>query len=131
DPMPDNIELFMTWNQARELVANGISCQAHTVTHPILSRIDAAEIRWQLMQSRFDIERETGQPGIAFAYPNGTPADYNAASVSAIKEAGFRLSFTYTQGAIQVDHVQKCNLEIPRIHIGFRDTLEIYALKIT
>jgi peptidoglycan/xylan/chitin deacetylase (PgdA/CDA1 family) len=130
EPIPDDIALFMSWDQARKLSENGVQCQGHTVTHPILSRIDHGEVRWQLMQSRFDIERETGQPVTAFAYPNGRPGDYNDTAVGALQEAGYNMAFTYTQGALNADDVRQCHLRIPRLHIGYRDSLEIFAMKV-
>src|SRR5258706_6420036 len=74
--------LFITWDQARELIRNGIACQPHTVDHPILRRIAPEEGLYQLCESCTRIESETRQAATAFAYPNGTTADFNDSTVA-------------------------------------------------
>src|SRR5205814_1803382 len=48
----------------------GIEIGAHTMRHPILSHASAAEQHAEIAQSRAALERWTGAPVRAFAYPN-------------------------------------------------------------
>ncbi len=73
----------------------GIEIGGHTVRHPILARATAADQRWEITQNLRDIEQWTGRPARAFAYPNGRPRlDYNADTVTILREAGVDMAFT-------------------------------------
>jgi peptidoglycan/xylan/chitin deacetylase (PgdA/CDA1 family) len=73
----------------------GIEIGAHTARHPILSCASRAEQFMEVEESRASLERWTGRPIRAFAYPNGRPGvDYNAATTSILGELGFDFSFT-------------------------------------
>jgi len=74
---------------------DGIEIGAHTARHPILSGASPAEQFAEIEESRSAIERWTGRPVRAFAYPNGRPdLDYNEATTSILDQLGFDFSFT-------------------------------------
>ena len=127
---PDYVQpLFVSWDQVRELVANGIACQPHTVTHPIFSQIEYAEMYRQLTESRCRIEAETGQMATTFAYPNGLPGDYTAMSLRALREAGFSVAFTHRPGPLYTSEVRQHPLEIARVPVDYGDTFEMFVMK--
>lgn len=128
-PSPDS-SLFMSWDQARELVANGHACQPHSINHPILTRIPPEEMRWQLEASRKRIISETGQDVVALAYPNGQTSDYNQATQEALQELGYSMAFTMSQGPILAQKASRKPFEIPRISGQRRDTLASFILKV-
>lgn len=123
------LPLFVSWDQVRELTANGVACQPHTLTHPIMTRIDPNEQKWQLTESRARIEAETGQAAIAFAYPNGSRHDYNAETMAALRETGYQMAFTLSPGPARLADVRAKPLEIRRVFLGYRDSFEIAVLK--
>jgi peptidoglycan/xylan/chitin deacetylase (PgdA/CDA1 family) len=129
--MSDQGPQFVSWDQVRKLSSSGISCQPHTVTHPILSRIPIGQIYWEIRQSSEDVERETGIKPIAFAYPNGHDADFNHETIDAVAENKFCMAFTSHSGTIHKDQISQCRYTLPRIHIGYRDTFEIFVMKLT
>src|SRR2546423_9728849 len=43
---------MMNWDQAREMPRAGISFEAHTMTHPVLSRLDPASLNSELAESK-------------------------------------------------------------------------------
>lgn len=59
---------------------------AHSVTHPMLSARTTAEQRFEIRQSKADLEKILGRPVRRFAYPFG---EYNAETVALVEEAGF------------------------------------------
>lgn len=69
----------------------------------------AAQARWEITQSKDDIESRLGKEASYFAYPNGS---YTNEVARIVKEAGFRAAFA-------VDHKwasHKCDLyRIPRV----------------
>ena len=77
-PVPAEFEAC-TWDELREMAANGIEIGAHTVTHPILSRM--ADPAWEILESKKRIEEELQRPVPHFAYPNGLRRDFGADAV--------------------------------------------------
>jgi peptidoglycan/xylan/chitin deacetylase (PgdA/CDA1 family) len=139
DALPDVLEvappageppLFVSWEQVRELGAHGIACQPHTVTHPILTRISLDDARVELAESRARIADETGQAIMAFAYPNGTPADYDATMLQVLRELDIPLAFTLTPGPVRLKLVQRHPLQIARVFLSYKDTFAAFVMKV-
>ncbi len=64
---------------------------AHTVDHPILSRLDEGAARRQIVQGKADVEAIIGEEVRLFAYPNGKAGeDYLPRDVDLVRNAGFR-----------------------------------------
>jgi len=94
----DTEPLMMTWDMVRAMQAEGIAFGAHTVTHPVLSQLDAEETRREILGSRETLEAALGEPIPWFAYPHGTRDDFNEQTVSALRDCGFRLAVTTEKG---------------------------------
>jgi peptidoglycan/xylan/chitin deacetylase (PgdA/CDA1 family) len=86
--------LMLSWEDVHALVGLGWRIGAHTVNHPILSRVSRRRARDEIEGSRAMIESACGQPPTAFAYPNGTPADYTSAVTDLVRQAGFACAVT-------------------------------------
>jgi peptidoglycan/xylan/chitin deacetylase (PgdA/CDA1 family) len=81
----------MTWEMLEEMRRAGVTIASHSRTHPLLSREDADTVREEIAGSRRDIRRRLGVDVRHFAYPNGW---FNAATVEAVAEAGYRCAYT-------------------------------------
>jgi peptidoglycan/xylan/chitin deacetylase (PgdA/CDA1 family) len=127
---PHDPDLFMAWDQVRELVTNGIACQPHTVSHPIMTRIDVPDRRREITQSCEQIRQETGQTITAFAYPNGLSGDYDVATMQILRDEGITMAFTLSPGPMRAVEVRRHPLEIQRVYLGGRDSFEMFALKV-
>ena len=66
-----------------------IDIGAHTITHPVLSSLSATEQDTEIRGSKARLEEILGGPITNFAYPYGLPSDYAAATIAAVKQAGF------------------------------------------
>ena len=109
--LPSN--LMMTDDQVRKLAAAGVEIGAHTMTHPILTRIDADTARREITESKRRLEEILGMPVRSFAYPNGRPGqDYDGTHVKIAKEAGFDLAVSTAWGAATSG---SDNFQIPRV----------------
>lgn len=64
------------WSQVREMTAGGMLMGAHTVSHPILSRLSGDRAAAEIAGSGRRLEEELGAWPRWFAYPQGGPADY-------------------------------------------------------
>ena len=95
--LPDN--LMMSAAQVRELADAGMEVGAHTVTHPILTRIDGSLARDEIARSRDEVAAMTGRPVRVFAYPNGRPGtDYDRTHVDIVRELGFEAAVSTARG---------------------------------
>jgi peptidoglycan/xylan/chitin deacetylase (PgdA/CDA1 family) len=105
-------DMMMTSVQLRGLVAAGMTIGAHTQTHPILTRLDAAAARREIADGRDALAAMTGQPVNLFAYPNGKPdVDYAVSHVRIVRELGFAAAVSTAAGAARGPEVL---LELPR-----------------
>lgn len=89
---------MLTWDEARTMQASGIEFGAHTVTHPILSRIPHEDAVAEIRLSKETIEARLGRPVHLFAFPNGRRRDYTPALVEALPSLGFQGAFTTEWG---------------------------------
>jgi peptidoglycan/xylan/chitin deacetylase (PgdA/CDA1 family) len=81
----------MRWDEVREAARNGMEFGAHTVTHPILSRVSSAdELQHEIGGSRRRLEEELGGAVDHFCYPNGSVRDFTPEAVEIVRAAGFR-----------------------------------------
>ena len=89
--IPENFgrDLITSWDEVKEMNENGIEFGAHTVNHPILTRISLQQVKNEIMQSKKDIEKRINKPITTFCYPNGLPQDFNEDIKNLIKDNGF------------------------------------------
>jgi peptidoglycan/xylan/chitin deacetylase (PgdA/CDA1 family) len=98
--LPDN--LMMSSAQVQALAACGMQIGAHTVSHPVLARLDEVSSRQEMERSKSDLQALTGGPVTLFAYPNGKPGmDFLPRDVELARRAGFRAAVTTAPGAAQ------------------------------
>lgn len=91
--------LAMDWRAARRMVEEGAEMGAHTVNHPILSRLDAHQQEEEIQRSRQRITEEVGHEPETFAVPNGSQRDFDAATLEILQRLGFRASCTTVRGS--------------------------------
>ena len=109
-PLPS--DLMMTSEQVRSLHASSMEIGAHTVTHPILARLDRDRASSEIRESRRRLEAITGKPVTLFAYPNGKPGkDYGREHVDMVKQMGFEAAVSTAWG---VAHAQSDAFQLPR-----------------
>jgi peptidoglycan/xylan/chitin deacetylase (PgdA/CDA1 family) len=92
--------LMMQPEQVRRLRALGMDIGAHTVSHPILTRLDAEQAADEMSVGKRALEQLLDEPVELFAYPNGVPGqDYAAEHVAMAKACGFRAAVSTAWGA--------------------------------
>jgi peptidoglycan/xylan/chitin deacetylase (PgdA/CDA1 family) len=86
--IPDGLgeQLILSWEEVIEMSRNGIDFGAHTVTHPILLNLPTELARWEIAQSKKDVETRIGKRVHFFAYPDG---QFNAQIADMVREVGF------------------------------------------
>ena len=101
DTMLESRELHRscTWDQLGEMIDSGIvEIGSHTVGHPILSHLSPERIKFELENSKKQIERNIGTSCKHFAYPNGKQEDFNTSITSKVKELGYDSAVTTLEG---------------------------------
>lgn len=94
-PVPAPEYSAVDWQEVRLMEAAGIEIGSHTVTHPILTRIDERQLVDELVRSRRRIEDELGHPIGLFCYPNG---DYDRQVRDQVELAGYTAAVTCDMG---------------------------------
>jgi peptidoglycan/xylan/chitin deacetylase (PgdA/CDA1 family) len=98
-----------------------ISIQSHTATHPNLKNIQKYE--YELKESKDKIEKITGKPVIALAYPYG---DANEKVIAETKKY-YKYGLTTTPGPFIESGMKDELYQLPRIYIKYSTTLNEFA----
>lgn len=90
---------IMTWADVRRMEAAGsITFGGHTVNHEIVSRLDQSDLEQEIGGSMRDVAAHAARLTATFAYPNGTPADFDARAAAAVSAAGGVAAVTTIEG---------------------------------
>jgi peptidoglycan/xylan/chitin deacetylase (PgdA/CDA1 family) len=97
--LPERDATMMTPAQVRQLREMGMDIGGHTVTHPILSRLNDADAAAEIADNRAQLAEWVGEPPRTFAYPNGRPGrDYTARDVELVRRSGYAGALTTMRG---------------------------------
>ena len=78
-----------------EMSRHGIEFGSHTVNHKLLHQIPAADIKFELEESKKQVAELVGEPCRVVAYPGG---HFNETAVRAAEAAGYLAAFTTYYG---------------------------------
>lgn len=101
---------FLSWDEAREMKAAGMTIGSHTQSHRILGQIPPEEQRLELARSKHTIEEKIGSPVISIAYPVGIHGSFDATTEQIARELGYRMGFSFYGGVNTPQHMQPTNL---------------------
>jgi peptidoglycan/xylan/chitin deacetylase (PgdA/CDA1 family)/glycosyltransferase involved in cell wall biosynthesis len=110
DPTEPRAEL-MSEAQKQAFVAAGWEIGAHTLTHPRLAGLPAAEAAHELAASKAELERRLGINILSFAYPYG---DLSPETKRLAAEAGFTYAVATDSGGM---HLEDDRMQIFRINM--------------
>jgi peptidoglycan/xylan/chitin deacetylase (PgdA/CDA1 family) len=86
----------LRWDEVRAMRSHGIEFGSHTKTHPILPRIESADVlAEELRHPKRRLEEELQEPVNYFCYPNG---DWDQRIVDGVAAAGYGLAVTTEWG---------------------------------
>ena len=95
---------MMSCDQVRTLHRANMEIGAHTVSHPILSRVPAATAQAEIADGKRQLEDIIDAPVTLFAYPNGKhQSDFDQRHVGIVRELGFIGAVTTERGAAHAD----------------------------
>lgn len=92
-----------------------ITVGSHTISHPFLTRCDAARLERELVGSRQQLESITGQVVDLFAYPTG---DYDRRVAEAVRAAGYRAAFAAVSSGVgmPIYEISRIGVYLPDVY---------------
>ena len=106
-------DLMMRAEQVLAMANAGMQIGAHTVSHPILARLNDTDARREIAQSKSDLEGLLRRPVTLFAYPNGKPVqDYLPRDAALVRDLGFTAAVSTASGAAL--HAEDRLFDLPR-----------------
>ncbi|HTD05636.1 polysaccharide deacetylase family protein [Undibacterium sp.] len=95
-------DLMLTREMVHALAQQGMEVGGHTITHPILTRLDDQRARDEITGCKEQLEIIIGKPVRLFAYPNGKVGmDFDERHVQMAKAAGYSAAFTTAMGSVK------------------------------
>lgn len=112
---------YLTWKQVQDMSRHGMDIEAHSMTHPDLTAVPAAQTWGEIYQSRAILQSRLHRPVDIFAYPYGS---FNALVVQDVQKAGYWAAFTTREGWWQqADQL----MSLPRVYVTRTDTIRELA----
>lgn len=110
---------YMTWDQVRELRAEGFDIGSHGISHDILTRKSAELQKEELQKSKEDLEKELGTEVCSFAFPYGR---YDETLLALAKEVGYKA--VYSTG-LKINFIEDNNYLLFRWNITNKTEAEM------
>jgi peptidoglycan/xylan/chitin deacetylase (PgdA/CDA1 family) len=107
----------MSWQQLRELAAEGWEIGSHTATHPHLTQVDDAALSYELESSKADCESHMDRPCTSLAYPYG---DVDERVVAATEGAGYAAAAALPHRLDSRDVLEWPRIGVYRVDDGLR-----------
>lgn len=86
---------MMTWDQIREMRAQGHEIGSHSTSHPILPLVSDQALQHEIAHSRRLLETQMDHEVRSFCYPNG---DYDQRVIASVQQAGYGFAVTTRYG---------------------------------
>jgi peptidoglycan/xylan/chitin deacetylase (PgdA/CDA1 family) len=120
----------MSWQNARELAAEGVEFGSHSVSHPKMVDLDRDRLDNEIMQSKKIIEDELGREAVSFSFPYAFP-EQNRPFVKnlskLLKNSGYRVGVTTKIGRASK---QENLLFLSRLPVNDYDDIPLFKAKI-
>jgi peptidoglycan/xylan/chitin deacetylase (PgdA/CDA1 family) len=116
---------YLTADQIKEMSANGVDIQGHTVHHPNLDELAYDKQYNELKDSKECLEKLTGKTVQYIAYPMGR---YNDNTIKALKALGYKMAFKMSGGFASV---YDSRYLVNRVYVGGFDSLDKFISRVT
>jgi peptidoglycan/xylan/chitin deacetylase (PgdA/CDA1 family) len=77
-----------------------ITVGSHTMTHPVLASLSAADQFEEIDSARLQLQAITGRPVTTFSHPHGTRGDFNKTTLRVLRKAGVTLGCANYPGLV-------------------------------
>lgn len=114
----------INWEEAREMSSSGISFGSHSVSHSILTMLEAGQIAKEVIDSKATLERQGLKTVPVFCYPNG---DWSMEVAEAVRTAGYKAAITTQFGYESPNSTNRFGLKRVNIHEHICHTEKLFA----
>lgn len=121
-------DYLVSWDQVRAMSADGVAFGSHTVTHPILTRLDLDRARWEIRHSKRRLEEELGHPVDTFCYPSGESWAFAPEHRDLLRAEGYRCAVTTIDG---VNRHETDPFALRRVSVGASEDPETLRAALT
>ena len=90
----------MSWSQVRSCAESGVTFGPHTITHPILSQVDAVRAQREISLSWRIVAEQTEAAVPVFCYPNGTELDFSDRDEKTVAAAGMKAALSTSEASL-------------------------------
>lgn len=121
---------YLTWQDVRELHAQGFQLGSHTVTHADLRSLEPEQIEYELGYSKEVIEQEVGEAVESFSYPFSFPEedrDFTRFLGDVLENLGFKSGVSNIIGRVRRDSNPYC---LPRMAVNSWDSPDLLEAKV-
>jgi peptidoglycan/xylan/chitin deacetylase (PgdA/CDA1 family) len=115
-------ELFMGWDEVKQLASAGMSIGSHGHSHQAMAKLSDVTQRAELVMSRTLLESATGKEVHALAYPFGWDQTYSPRTQELATEVGYQLAFSATEGVNSLLTLCQEPMALRRLNIGTGDS---------
>jgi peptidoglycan/xylan/chitin deacetylase (PgdA/CDA1 family) len=117
-PGGDAGRLCLSWDELRALAADpAVTIGAHTVSHPMLAKHDAAVAVGEIAEGRDRIAAQLARPVRHLSYPVGDPTSAGPREFAMARDAGFATAVTTRPGHLFSAHADHLHA-LPRVSIN-------------
>lgn len=85
----------LSWESVRRLERSGMEFAPHSITHPVLSRVEDHDLHTEIVGSWEALQRECRDPAPIFGYPQGTSDSYGPREIAAVRASGMQAAVTF------------------------------------
>jgi peptidoglycan/xylan/chitin deacetylase (PgdA/CDA1 family) len=124
---PEMEGILLSWEEIIEMSVHNITFAAHTVSHPILTRINFSDAEREIMESKIAIESEVKKKVNVFVYPNGKKMDMSKEIDYFLGNNGFNFSLSTQYGT---NTIKPGLFRLRRVSIEPDDNLLFFKIKI-
>jgi len=119
--------LFVDWREVGSLAAAGMGLGSHSHTHELLAKGSAHDQLEECVVSRDLLRSKLGVEPKALAYPVGSRRSFSATTQRCLREAGYRVGFSY-YGGVNTPHTLE-PFDMKRIPLDRDESLSAFRLR--
>lgn len=96
------LDMMLSWNDLRVLRDNGHIIGSHTMSHPNLAYVSEDDAKFEMEQSKIELENKLGESIKHFAYPNPIlNPNWNKNTYGLSKNIGYKTAVTCDYGRVK------------------------------
>ena len=107
-------ELYLSFDEIKEISEMGFEIGSHGVSHTLLSRLDKKNQKEELFRSKKFLENLISKDINSFCYPYGGKKSYNQDTLQLMKEVNYHNAISVEQRNINKETIKNNLFEIPR-----------------